>query len=555
MSEQSEQRQGDYVGGDKIDGDKFGGNKYIYNGGKPEPSVEDGYAWLQWLAQAYAVVALDTSAAAQTEQRVEAVLRRLDNSAEDAQIHMRWLRRLLVAGVMAGAQNGLPAEPLAAPDAPDYTADILWPLLAQVPPPARRAVSLMLATLDADGIALVFDRLAPGYDSETDEQRRGTYRERLELALVSFDAMTGIRALLSYLAARQIWTRGARDWQRGRTAGVVSAPGLAQVTSVRISNPSVVTALASVAASAPVVRATPHLVRTKTGSLSVPISSEQWQSELVQRDEHFGAHGLQHDPVPYWCYLPGGRYRVGGWQEGDAGADLDLLPFWLGRAPITVAQFAPFVQVGYQAAAEPWWTANGWQWRQAEKRTQPDLWDDAQFNGRYQPVVGVSWYEAAAFCGWLGAQLGTHLPPNYELRLPTEAEWETAAAFAGQDKQRPTYPWGDEAPTAEYALYGLDKEGKPGLVGSYPKGAAACGALDLGGNVWEWTASKLESYPQHSAMQEKDFTPGELNIPLRGGSYRYNSTYVRCGARDRYYPGDGDGSIGFRVVVAPRRVR
>lgn len=422
MSDQSEQQQSDYVGGDKINGDKFGGNKYIYNSGKPEPNVEDGYAWLQWLAQAYGVGALDASAAAQTEQRVEAVLRRLDNSAEDAQIHMRWLRRLLIAGVMSGAQNELPTEPLTLLDAPDYTADILWPLLAQVQPPARRAVSLMLATLDADSIALVFDRLASGYDSETDQQQRGVYRERLELALASPDAITGIRALLSYVAARQIWTRGARDWQRGRTAGVVSAPGIAQVASVPLSATGEAVTPAKATTPAPVVRAAPHLVRTKTGSLSIPISIEQWQSELAQRNERFGAHGLQHDPVLYWCYLPGGRYRVGGWEEGDAGADLDLLPYWLGRAPITVAQFAPFVQVGYQAAAEPWWTVNGWQWRQAEKRTQPNLWDDAKFNGRYQPVVGVSWYEASAFCGWLTAQLGAALPDGYALRLPTEAE-------------------------------------------------------------------------------------------------------------------------------------
>jgi formylglycine-generating enzyme required for sulfatase activity len=68
-----------------------------------------------------------------------------------------------------------------------------------------------------------------------------------------------------------------------------------------------------------------------------------------------------------------------------------------------------------------WWSDAGWAAREAEGWTQPADWDNPRFNGANQPVVGVSWYEASAFCRWLAAAL------VYAVRLPSEAEWEKAA--------------------------------------------------------------------------------------------------------------------------------
>jgi len=104
--------------------------------------------------------------------------------------------------------------------------------------------------------------------------------------------------------------------------------------------------------------------------------------------------------------------------------------------PVTVAQFRPFVdQGGY--GEDRYWSETGRQWREAEQRTQPDLWDDPAWTLANHPVVGVTWYEAEAYGHWLNEQWG--LPPG-TLRLLTEAEWEWAAR--GPEGGR--YPWGDK---------------------------------------------------------------------------------------------------------------
>ncbi len=80
---------------------------------------------------------------------------------------------------------------------------------------------------------------------------------------------------------------------------------------------------------------------------------------------------------------------------------------------------------------------------------------------------------------------------------------------------------------------------------------AACGALDLAGTVWEWTSSRYKGYPHTASTLAKDVTTDQLDVPLRGGSWRDGSTSVRCGARDWYRVDWGGNYDGFRVVVAP----
>jgi len=124
---------------------------------------------------------------------------------------------------------------------------------------------------------------------------------------------------------------------------------------------------------------------------------------------------------------------------------------------------------------------------------------DPAYNAPNQPVVGVTWYEAMAYGAWLHKQLATSGQPctlagvpwdtlltsgSWQVRLATEAEWEWAAG--GQKPRR--YAWGQTftvelANTLEGRVLALSP------VGAYPTGAAACGALDMSGNVWEWTHS------------------------------------------------------------------
>ena len=280
------------------------------------------------------------------------------------------------------------------------------------------------------------------------------------------------------------------------------------------------------------------------GDLRFPVSDQEWRVSLEQRSNAFTGEGDH-----YWRYVPQGRYRIGGWKEGDPVADHDLGPFWVARLPVTVAQCARFVAEGYRD--DRLWTPHGLVWR--KERSELYLWGDSRFSGANQPVVFVSWYEATAFCRWLSAQLKAVMPQGYALRLPTEAEWEAAAAFADPETRRP-YPWGEQAPTPERAVYDAWKLDAAAPVGLCPAGAAACGALDMVGNVWEWTSSSYRAYPGAAQQGQEDFTPSGVNVPFRGGGYRNNSTDVRCGARVRFPPGIiGVGIVvGFRVVLAPR---
>ncbi len=287
--------------------------------------------------------------------------------------------------------------------------------------------------------------------------------------------------------------------------------------------------------------------RRAAGSLStqlqhpyIPTTRAAWQREFQRRNARFGA------PDGYFCYLPAGRYRIGGWEKGEPTADHDVAAFWVARLPVTVAQYAPFVAEGYGKDAEHWWTTAGWQWKQAQQRTKPWGWNDAKYSGANQPVIGVTWYEATAYCAWLSAQVAA---PGYAVRLPTEAEWEVAAAYDGSMTHR-TYPWGEKEATPERAVYDAWKLDAPAPVGLCPAGAAACGALDVVGNVWEWTTSSYEGYPAQSDTLVKDFTVSD--VPLRGGTWYDSSTYVRCGARFRFPPDSGNLNYGVRVVVSPR---
>ncbi|MEI8308722.1 MAG: SUMF1/EgtB/PvdO family nonheme iron enzyme [Chloroflexales bacterium] len=274
-----------------------------------------------------------------------------------------------------------------------------------------------------------------------------------------------------------------------------------------------------------------------------PVELDQWRRELGRRDVVFDAAGDH-----YWRYVRPATYQIGGWEEGEECADLEIAAFWVARFPLTVAQYAPFVAEGYGAGAERWWLPESWNWKQENKRMAPLFWNRTEYKGPNQPVIGVTWHEATAFCAWLTAQIANTLPAGHVVRLPTEAEWEAAAAYDAQ-MQRRKYPWGDTDPTPERAIYDESKLGRPAPVGCCPAGVAACGALDLAGNVWELTASEYRVYPDGSHQPQKDFTNGRT--AWRGGSWYEIRTNVRCGARLGNFL-DFVLAYGFRVVLAPR---
>jgi len=117
-----------------------------------------------------------------------------------------------------------------------------------------------------------------------------------------------------------------------------------------------------------------------------PVTIDEWQHELLQRNETFGK------PDGYWCYVCAGEYVIGGWKQSDPVETITLPGFWIAKYPITVQQYAQFMQAGGYTTAS-YWTPQGWQWRNDEERMQPDYWQHAQFNSiASHPVAGISWY-------------------------------------------------------------------------------------------------------------------------------------------------------------------
>jgi formylglycine-generating enzyme required for sulfatase activity len=163
---------------------------------------------------------------------------------------------------------------------------------------------------------------------------------------------------------------------------------------------------------------------------------------------------------------------------------------------------------------------------------QPDDWQK-QVSFKTRPVVGVSRWEAMAFCRWAG------------VRLLTEAQWERAARGTTGRK----YPWGNEPPDKDRANFTFNV-GHPTAVGVYLLGATADGIHDLAGNVWEWCHDGWADYPKQAVSNPcvMDATGGRV---IRGGSWGNDSQYCRSADRNALVPACRSAVLGFRVAAIP----
>lgn len=140
-------------------------------------------------------------------------------------------------------------------------------------------------------------------------------------------------------------------------------------------------------------------------------------------------------PAPFdWIEIPTGKVTL---EEGgyipNGGQNYDVPTFYIAKYPITNAQFAKFIgEGGYNQ--KKWWTDFGWQLKENESLVAPRYWNNTELNGSEQPVVGVSWYEAVAFCLWMSDITGE------KIMLSTEQQWQRAAQ--GNDDR--IYPWGNQ---------------------------------------------------------------------------------------------------------------
>jgi iron(II)-dependent oxidoreductase len=176
--------------------------------------------------------------------------------------------------------------------------------------------------------------------------------------------------------------------------------------------------------------------------------------------------------------------------------------------------------------------------RQATGHEIPPFRTDPGFGCPDQPVVGVSWFDAVAYCEWLSREC------KCMIRLPTEAEWERAAR-AGLDQK--LYPWGDE-PIFERENYHQRWREAPEPVGtSLPNGY---GLFDMCENVHEWCADWYD--PGYYATSPRENPQGldkTTRRASRGGAWRHHLKIARCAARSSIPPGFKYADYGFRVAA------
>jgi formylglycine-generating enzyme required for sulfatase activity len=179
------------------------------------------------------------------------------------------------------------------------------------------------------------------------------------------------------------------------------------------------------------------------------------------------AHTL---PGPFeWVTIPGGMVTLepGGYLPQPTTFEVE--PFAITRYPVTNHQYAAFMEAGgYTHRA--WWTDEGWAIKARSGWTEPRYWKK---RGDC-PVMGVSWYEALAFCRWLSIVTGE------PVSLPTEQQWQRAAQ--GDDGRE--YPWGNEPPNEILCNWNRNASGTTPVT-QYPDGASPYGVMDMSGNVWE----------------------------------------------------------------------
>lgn len=248
-------------------------------------------------------------------------------------------------------------------------------------------------------------------------------------------------------------------------------------------------------------------------------------------------------PLPVagtWQQIPAGSVTLkpGGYLA--AATTYQLPAFFLARHPVTNADFAHFIAAGGYETRR-WWTDVGWAQRRRWGWTAPRYWGGHEWNEPDHPVVGVSWYEALAYCRWRSAHAGR------DVTLPTEQQWQRAAQG---DDGRP-FPWGDALPDATRCNWQRNVD-ETTPVDAYPAGASPFDVLDLSGNVWEWTLTAWES-----GNNRPDATSNGEPRLLRGGSWSSDSPYsLQADNRSALDPNTrldpayrNHVTVGFRCVL------
>jgi len=268
--------------------------------------------------------------------------------------------------------------------------------------------------------------------------------------------------------------------------------------------------------------------------------------------------------------IAGGRFLLGA--EPGTGFAFDnekwahpvsLEPYAIARCTTRVAEYLAFVEDGGYAERR-WWSEAGWAWRGQAEASAPAYWRRLERRQGWeqrrfeqwealpmnQPMIHVNAHEAAAWCVWAGR------------RLPTEAEWEFAAATVPgggpDDAPGRRYPWGTTVPGPALAnLWSADGAGGSSLLaaGALAAGDSAWGCRQMIGNVWEWTASQFQPYPGFVTDPYREYSEpwfGTHQV-LRGGCFATAADLISNTWRNFYTPERRDVFAGFRSCAGERR--
>jgi formylglycine-generating enzyme required for sulfatase activity len=218
--------------------------------------------------------------------------------------------------------------------------------------------------------------------------------------------------------------------------------------------------------------------------------------------------------------LPGARFVMG----NDAGRpderpahSVSLRPFHAARRPVTNAEYAAFLEA---TGAEP-----------------PRFWTKPGFDAPDLPVVGVTWFDAVAFCDWLSQGTGR------TFRLPTEAEREyaTLGGLEGAD-----WPWGNQHPAQRPELAEIATLARPHAPNELC--INGFGLLCMADNVHEWCSDWYgAAYYAVSPEEAPAGPPSGVRRASRGGAWRHQIKFNRCSARSSLVPTFQYNDYGFRV--------
>jgi len=271
--------------------------------------------------------------------------------------------------------------------------------------------------------------------------------------------------------------------------------------------------------------------------------------EIAVRDANNGTQIAHRD-----VFISGGPFKLGNTTSEGFVFDneqqpfiVTVQPFWMSSTATTNAEYASFVNDnGYQR--KELWSLEGWEWCKSSGAEHPAYWTldrDSWWRRNFDalvplepnlPVLHVNWYEADAYCRWVGR------------RLPTEAEWEMAASAEPGSGLKRRFPWGNDSPAPHRA--NLDSRAMGCIdVNALPDGDSAYGCRQMIGNTWEWTSSDFVPYPGFVAGPYKEYSApwfGNHKV-LRGGCWVTRSRLIHNTYRNFYTPDRRDIWAGFRT--------